>query len=114
MTQQVLLLDDERSFADAREAIIVRTVTEAIDTTSNLTEIHELWLDFNLAGMESTLDYLRYLKTRHISGNTFKVNHVIFHSAAYEAYSLVASFAESAGLPTVKRYEGKVTQKLIY
>lgn len=46
----VLLVDDERSFKDERECVVVKSVAEAIEVTDSWDSVEELWLDYILLG----------------------------------------------------------------
>lgn len=86
----VLLVDDERAFADGRECVTARTVQEAINATENLDSLDELWLDYVLLGTDSTDEFLfRLVRERKYAGNPLKIHKVFIHTSAYGAISLL-------------------------
>lgn len=109
----ILLLDDERSFADSRDALVARTVDEAISYAETLEVINELWLDFILMPGD-TIPFVRYLVTRAREGNLLPVNRIIFHSSAFEAHGLVEYWVKLIpGYPEVELPEVPVTKTII-
>jgi hypothetical protein len=85
----VLLLDDERSFNDDREALVARSTDEAIELTDDLCALDELWLDFVLSGSDSTTDFLRYLHGRMHNGNPLELRKVFIHTSSWNAVGLL-------------------------
>lgn len=109
----ILLLDDERSFADSRDALVARTVDEAIEYAENLEVINELWLDFILMPGD-TIPFIRYLVSRAREGNVLPVERIIFHSSAIEAHSIVEYWVNLIpGYPSVEFPEVPVTKTII-
>lgn len=102
MTKVIFLLDDERNFADGRDAIIARTTDEAIAAVANLNEIHELWLDFILDYGEDVMPFIWHLVNRHNAGNPVKIHRVIFHSSAWQARGLIETVGAKAGFPEIE------------
>lgn len=95
----VLLLDDERSFADYRPALVARSTFQAIELTDNLTELDELWLDYVLKGTDSTDDYLSHLRRRQREGNPLTLHKVTIHTSSYEAAYLLREILTELGVP---------------
>lgn len=87
----VLLLDDERSFKDARECLVARSTWEAIELTDAMTALDELWLDYVLQGTDSTDEFLSHLRRRKWDGNPLVLKKVYIHTSAYAAVGLLKS-----------------------
>lgn len=113
MSKTIFLVDDERNFADGREAVIARSSWEAIEISDTLNEVDELWLDFNLTGSDDVMAFLWHLVTRKNEGNPLNVKRVIFHSAAFAAMSLIQHVGDKAGLPVIEWPDIPATSKLI-
>lgn len=108
----IFLLDDERSFFDNRDAIVARTVEDAISKADNLKVIDELWLDFVLT-CGDTIPFLQYLEKRYSAGNPLEVRKLIFHSSAQIAKPLIEIVAAKAGITTVETPQVKITHTTI-
>lgn len=96
----ILLIDDERSFTDKREAVVVRTVDAALAHIEANPNVDELWLDFIL-GIDSITDVLFALKrNQYNTGATvITANKVFYHSSSTTGYSIVAQLCGDLGLP---------------
>ena len=108
----IFLLDDERSFADNRNAIVARTVEDAIKKANELTVIDELWLDYILT-YGDTLPFLHYLTSRYLKGNPVEVRRLIFHSSASIVKPLIDIVAAKAGITVVEFPTVRVTHTTI-
>jgi hypothetical protein len=82
----VLLLDDERDFKDGRSTLVARSTQEALELTKDLNELDELWLDYVLAGTDSTDDFLFALRKRETPLN---IKQVYIHTSSFSAVSLL-------------------------
>jgi hypothetical protein len=87
----VLLLDDERSFADGRESLVAKSVQAAITATDDLTELDELWLDFVLIGPASD-EFLMHLSDRKRNGNPLTIKKVYIHTSSWDAVGLLKMY----------------------
>lgn len=94
----ILLVDDERIFADGRECIIARSVNEAINLTDDVDEIDELWLDYVLAGSDSSDEFLSHLYHRGRNGNPVKLNRVFIHTSSFMAVDLLRGWLDRLGV----------------
>lgn len=113
MSKIVVLVDDERDFADGREAIVARSSNDAITLTDELVFVDELWLDFSLAGMDDVMAFLWHLVARFQEGNPLVVGKVVFHSSAYGAMDLIKTVGGRAGLPEADFPVNPATRKLV-
>lgn len=95
----VLLLDDERSFNDDREALVARSTDEAIELTDDLCALDELWLDFVLGGSDSTTDFLGHLVRRQHNGNPLELRKVFIHTSAWNAVGLLKRWLGMLNVP---------------
>lgn len=71
-TRHILVLEDERPLAEAIktklqllgfEAIVVRTVKDAIDSIAKFGKPDAIWLDHYLIGVETGVDLVRYIRS---------------------------------------------------
>lgn len=94
-----VLIDDERNFLPGfrDDAIIFRSVHEAVDGFRELNSIDELWLDFNLKYCESVFDLLTELKNEKISLENVKK--VFLHSSSASGDSLLILGLGLVGVP---------------
>lgn len=97
----ILMIDDERTFADDRDAVIIRTVDEALAYIAENPSVDELWLDYVLRRSETIDDFLFALvsRQRNEGSPVIAANKVVYHSSSNSGYSLVASYCEDLGLP---------------
>ena len=91
MTNSVIvLIDDERSFLDGREALVFRDEASAVEGILALDHIDELWLDFNLVGMEDVSQALSSLvRASHKGAALPTIGKVFLHSASATGDSLL-------------------------
>lgn len=95
----ILLLDDERSFKDDRDALVALSTAEAITLTDGLTELDELWLDYVLKGSDTTDRFLAHLVTRQKSGNPLQLHTVFIHTSSSSAVELLEDYLEDLNVP---------------
>lgn len=95
----ILLLDDERSFKDEREALVALSTDEAITLTDGLAELDELWLDYVLKGSDTTDRFLAHLVSRQKSGNPLRLNTVFIHTSSFSAVELLEDYLEDLNVP---------------
>lgn len=103
-TKSILLVDDERSFADNREAVITRTSADAISILETQS-FDEVWLDFVLKGMDDTAAVAFYIAKRHRAGNPVQVGEFIVHSSAPGAYQLIERILSPLGYTVRPEWE---------
>lgn len=91
-----VLIDDKRSFADGRDCVVARDLSSAVNVLSQGEHIDELWLDFDLGGMDSVSDVLFELKR---NGVTLSVGKVFVHaSGSYGVVDLLSKILVSLGV----------------
>lgn len=98
----VLLIDDERSFIDNRDAVVVRTPAEALAYIQQNPNVTELWLDYILGFEDIVSDVLFPLVRKQLTDGVpvITAEKVFYHSSSNSGYSLVASLCAKLGLPT--------------
>lgn len=106
-----LLIDDERSFTDGREAVVARhlAVAEEIFFTDEGdvrpdVRVDEVWLDFVLGGGESGNDFARTAARAARNGTPLNVGIFYTHTTSFAGAALMAETLEDAGY-TVERID---------
>lgn len=80
----VLVIDDERSFADEVDDASVtyaRTSRDGIDALQNVGALDELWLDHDLGGSDTISPVIGWLCEQAFEGTPFPVQLVVVHTA---------------------------------
>jgi len=78
-----VLIDDVRSFRDARPALVARTSAAGVVLLESLrpTLIQDLWLDHDLGGEDTIWPVLRLLEDASLRGSPFDIGTVRIHAA---------------------------------
>jgi len=94
----VLLLDDERDFADGRDTLVARSTTEAIELTESLFELDELWLDYVLRRSDTADLFLMHLSKRRRANRPLLLKKVYIHTSSGSAVSLLKEYLSELGV----------------
>ncbi len=98
----IFLIDDERTFKDAREDVVVaQSSYEAADLAEKLDSIEELWLDFFLIGSDDTGEFIKYLTERKDQGRELEVKKVFIHTSAWMMVPLMRMRLEQLGITNI-------------
>lgn len=108
MGMKILLVDDERSFVDGREYQVARTSWEAIkffingddETDYNGAEFDEVWLDFNLVGSDSGMEFCNFVREAARTGNRLNIGRFVIHTSSWAGANLMAGVLQGAGYDT--------------
>jgi CheY-like chemotaxis protein len=99
----ILLIDDERTFSDNRVSMIAKDVDEALKILSLEISFDEIWLDFNLLGMDSIIPVLRYLKQQYNEGKQIPVGKFFIHASGDYVIGDMFRMLQEAGYENIER-----------
>ena len=82
----ILVIDDEREFADCREVIYCRTAHEEMKLLNANTPLEQLWLDHDLGepdecGYTDVSPIVNFLFERAVWDNPYPVSKILVHTA---------------------------------
>jgi len=103
---KILLIDDERSFADGREATVITRSDDAIehftdeDGNYNGVAYDEVWLDFVLVGSGSGGDVAMFASRMAHRGTPLNVGMFKIHTSSWGGAALMQQVLEAAGYKT--------------
>jgi len=100
--KRILMIDDERCFADNREAVIARTSEDGIEHLQN-GRWDEVWLDFVLVG-DDTLTVAKWVRELHADGGNVDVGTFIVHSSAIGAHQLLEMILSPLGYTVIPEF----------
>ena len=101
-----VLVDDVRDFKDGRDAVVLRTSSDAIRYIRTLRDrtIDELWLDHDLIGEDTVQPLVDLLVERASTGAPVHIARVRVHSSNPRAGHRILEELQRAGYPAQRSF----------
>ena len=102
----ILLIDDTRTFINETNVTTCRYVYDAIEELELQPEKvwDELWLDFNLKGLESGTDIAYYAAKQAALGAPLNIKKFVIHTSSWAGANMMKNMLEASGY-TVERFD---------
>ena len=109
-TALTVLVDDVRSFRDARPCRVARTSAEGVEVLQSLRGEHidDLWLDHDLTGDDTIWPVVRLLEDLSLAGEPLDVGTVHVHASRPGAAHQMLVSLRRAGYTTVRSTSPRV------